>query len=357
MSTLRLVFAAAALLHFLANSSAAADNGRIEINQAAALAGGVTQTDTPGFPVTLDQPGSYVLTGNLQVPSGAHGILFETSDAGLDLNNFSIFGPGTCAGTSGAITCSGVVGTTYGISAITSGDGNRIRIHDGFVRGFQTCIRLLGESVIDSVIVRDCSSAGIVSDGSLVTDSRVMFTGNRGIQGEAASPVFVRGNVVSHTQDENMWNASALGGNSCDDGSCSRRGTRRYYLTPGEVPGDGALTACDSGFHMASIHEIWDYSSLEYDTSRGASYPDAGEGPPATIISLKPAGWARTGGASQVFEFHREGNCALWTSDEATDFGGIWKFSNSADGEDESERWRWSSQTCEKLFQVWCVED
>jgi hypothetical protein len=40
-------------------------DGLVEINQAKALAGGVTASDAPGFPVTLDAQGSYVLTSNL----------------------------------------------------------------------------------------------------------------------------------------------------------------------------------------------------------------------------------------------------------------------------------------------------
>ena len=46
-----------------------AADGKIEINQAKALAGGVTATDAPGFPVTIDQSGSYLLTSDLTVPA------------------------------------------------------------------------------------------------------------------------------------------------------------------------------------------------------------------------------------------------------------------------------------------------
>ena len=48
---------------------AAASDGAREINQTAALAGAVTPGDTAGFPVTISQAGSYLLTGNLVVPS------------------------------------------------------------------------------------------------------------------------------------------------------------------------------------------------------------------------------------------------------------------------------------------------
>jgi len=42
-------------------------DGVTEVNQTRAVAGGVTSDDTPGFPVTLNHPGSYRLTGNLTV--------------------------------------------------------------------------------------------------------------------------------------------------------------------------------------------------------------------------------------------------------------------------------------------------
>jgi len=37
------------------------------IDQSAALAGGITPSDAPGFPITIDTPGSYRLVGNLDV--------------------------------------------------------------------------------------------------------------------------------------------------------------------------------------------------------------------------------------------------------------------------------------------------
>lgn len=55
---------AAAILLAPAGQALAAE-GVIQINQARALAGGVTPGDEPGFPVTISQPGSYRLTGNL----------------------------------------------------------------------------------------------------------------------------------------------------------------------------------------------------------------------------------------------------------------------------------------------------
>ena len=67
-----------------------------------------------------------------------------------------------------------------------------------------------------------------------------------------------------------------------------------YYLTVNSFSGGDAITACDSGFHMASLSEIQDPSNLQYATRGTAAY-DAlvdGEGfePPSDHM-----GWVRTG--------------------------------------------------------------
>ena len=80
----RLVSQALALgLGLALASRAVAVDGVIEINTAKALAGGVTTGDTPGFPVTISESGSYRLTGNLTVsggdPSTTSGIVVTAS--------------------------------------------------------------------------------------------------------------------------------------------------------------------------------------------------------------------------------------------------------------------------------------
>ena len=102
-------------------------SGVIEINQARAKAGGVTPADTPLFPVTISQPGSYRLTGNLDVtdatarPSGtaaenATAILVAANNVTIDLNGFMIKGPTVCSGS--PLTCN-PMGVGRGIDAFT----------------------------------------------------------------------------------------------------------------------------------------------------------------------------------------------------------------------------------------------
>jgi hypothetical protein len=64
--------AAIVALVALAASPATALDGEVLISQGAALAGGITPNDDPGFPVTISRSGKYKLRGNLNVPAGAN---------------------------------------------------------------------------------------------------------------------------------------------------------------------------------------------------------------------------------------------------------------------------------------------
>jgi hypothetical protein len=86
----RRVFVAAALV--LAFDASAFAQGEVLIYQANALAGNVTPGDTQGFPVSISQPGSYLLSSNLSVPLGKNGIVVGTGNVSIDLNGFSILG-------------------------------------------------------------------------------------------------------------------------------------------------------------------------------------------------------------------------------------------------------------------------
>ena len=55
----------------LVAATAGAVDGVVEINQASALAGGITACDTPGFPVSICTSGAYRLTSNLDYPSAS----------------------------------------------------------------------------------------------------------------------------------------------------------------------------------------------------------------------------------------------------------------------------------------------
>jgi len=101
----RVLFASiiTALLFGLTGAAYGVD-GVILIDQNRALAGNVTPGDAPGFPVTISQPGSYRLAGNVTVPAGVNGIQINADNVTLDLNGFTIFGLGAGAFTNGVFS-------------------------------------------------------------------------------------------------------------------------------------------------------------------------------------------------------------------------------------------------------------
>ncbi len=143
----------ALLLLALAGPALAVD-GVLEINQTAALAGGITEgvqcVDGPGFPVTLCTPGSYILTSDLVVPASTSGIVLVADDVSLDLNGFSITGPASC-NTSSCPSGSGS-GVVRGliIVPVPSTKGDRVTVTNGAIRGFGAhCLLLLGFCLSD----------------------------------------------------------------------------------------------------------------------------------------------------------------------------------------------------------------
>ena len=142
---------ASILIAFTAGPAPATD-GLIEINQAAVFAGGITPGDMPGFPATLTLPGSYRLTGNLDVTRASDGspqpgaenltaVEAAASDLTLDLNGFAISGPAACGGS--PTVCS-PTGTGHGIHAEA---GDNVTVVNGTVRGMgSTGLSLLGNN-------------------------------------------------------------------------------------------------------------------------------------------------------------------------------------------------------------------
>jgi hypothetical protein len=77
--------------------SPVAVDGVVLIDQNKALAGSVTPGDLPGFPISIKQPGSYRLAGNLTLPdANTSGIEINVQNVTLDLNGFAILGSVTC---------------------------------------------------------------------------------------------------------------------------------------------------------------------------------------------------------------------------------------------------------------------
>jgi hypothetical protein len=144
---------------------------------------------------------------------------------------------------------------------------------------------------------------------------------------------------------------------------------KMYYLTLTSFTAADAIMACDSGFHMASISEIQDPSSVQYAPGRKPTYDSTYKFVPFDQASDQfpdHTGWVRAGdGLSGVVQ--DQDNCDLWKSSSAQQSGttmtrrSLWGENNGHSLYEESDPAAWwqSTQTasCSQPEPVWCVED
>lgn len=130
---------------------------------------------------------------------------------------------------------------------------------------------------------------------------------------------------------------------------------RGFYLTNTSYTGSQALTACAKGYHMASMWELMDISTLLYHYAHpyAKTKDDSGYGPPSLWY-----GWVRTGWDSSGSSTAGMGNCLNWTSISASDSGTIVRLSNNwATPLGSVGPWDVSTWACTGLSPVWCVSD
>lgn len=127
-----------------------------------------------------------------------------------------------------------------------------------------------------------------------------------------------------------------------------------YYLSATDHSGADTDSACDSGFHMASLYEVVDVSNLRYDTGRGTSKDDSGSGPP----SYPTSGWVRTGSYASNVGGAGFANCSAWTSSSFADYGSIAALDPDWDSPATAiSPWVAFESPCGVLFPVWCIQD
>lgn len=160
-------------------------------------------TATPGFPVTLSTPGSYILTSNLSVGSlSATGILVTSpSSVSLDLNGFTI--RGACPAVGG---CAAGAGTSIGIDARGS---TGMHARNGRVRNFASDgVSAGSDARIGEIAVEGNGGAGIaVGSESEVADCLAYDNAGSGI---AVPQLIVRDCTVSANFDGIVAGAVSL---------------------------------------------------------------------------------------------------------------------------------------------------
>ena len=180
-------FSLALLVSLCFGSFVYAVDGVIEINQHRALAGGVTSGDDPGFPVTINESGSFRLTGNLTVEND-DGILIFVDHVTVDLNGFSIIGVGS--GTRSGVHCTQYNQNTTVVNGSVCSMGE-----DG--------IRLPGgHSLVEKIHAVDNGGTGIkVSVASIVSSCVAYRNGSYGI---SLYDGIVSGNTVKYNDDDGI---------------------------------------------------------------------------------------------------------------------------------------------------------
>jgi hypothetical protein len=333
---------------------AAGDNGRIEISQACATETGCGPSDSPGFPVTLAALGGYVLTSDLVPGLDASAIEIRQNSIDLDLNGFSLRGPGLIGG-----PASGII--SFNLFAFNS------RIHSGGIRGFRGVgIDLPGIDGVElkELLIYDNDEGGVVLGNSgLVKETRVRSNGQFGMT-LGPTTAYEDCTVTETNQGPAVIGGIQIGGSYCDDATCTPYPPmRRYYLTPTEVAGNQALNACDAGFHMASLFEVWALSTLRYDTTRGRTSDDSGEGPPAGPQPpfVPRHGWIRTGNDAEGVPTAGVGNCFAWATagseSNGTVAGPLGSDWNNPAAVSDVSPWSVESRPCHLTASVWCIED
>lgn len=199
-------FALAFLLGVGVAAPAVAGDGAIEINQARALAGGVTDGDAPGFPVEIHAPGSFRLTGDLDVPPGAGaGIAIYAAGAQLDLGGHAVASPNCSPGLPPACANPGV-----GIGIDASGAGSVV-LRNGRVSGFGAGGAWIfdGGRVTDLVVEGNGGTGILADEGSTITGNTVRGNGGAGIEAGASSRV--AGNVADRNAGHGISGQANLG--------------------------------------------------------------------------------------------------------------------------------------------------
>jgi hypothetical protein len=128
-----------------------------------------------------------------------------------------------------------------------------------------------------------------------------------------------------------------------------------FYLTDANFATDNALTACASGYHMASLWEILDVSNLVYAYNHPDAHVkvDSGNGPPSGWY-----GWVRTGWFSSGSTTAGTGNCLNWTSTSSANSAASVRLATAWEtAPGDISTWDATSFTCNFSGPVWCMED
>jgi hypothetical protein len=133
---------------------------------------------------------------------------------------------------------------------------------------------------------------------------------------------------------------------------------RQFYLTTGTFDGlNTPQKACSTGYHMASLWEIFDVSNLRYNTVLGLTTADSGSGPSS---GTQNGGWIRTGYQADASATSGQGNCQAWSTNSGSSLGGYANLNsnwNPSPAATLVDPWIAFTAGCDLSQHVWCVQD
>ena len=197
--------------------------------------------------------------------------------------------------------------------------------------------------------------------GDIQTDGKLKSTAAQGAPLEVASAdmvVNLNADMVDGVQGTDIYTKAEV--DALVTVAVESAGPRKFYLSLTVSDGSSALTACATGFHMASIWEIYDPSTLQYawDHADATVTVDSGFGPPATH-----SGWVRTGSLSHSTEVVGQANCSAYTSNGFSDYGtrvflqDYWLDPGGSVTAVPGSPWYAYAFSCAFGKGTWCIED
>lgn len=213
----RIVFSA--IFVVLVGVDIARADGVIEINQACVPVG-CFAGDDPGFPVEINDSGSYRLTSNLVVSDGSDGIFVENGRPTIDFNGFELRGPVTCFASLttddpallDSVNCSGSGGLGIGAFA-----GRGYQVRNGTVAGFDNGLNTPTGSVVENMTVRENSNNGInaLRETVRIHKTTISTNGNDGIAGGAVETrLLVTESIIRANNETGIYLANGIVRNS-----------------------------------------------------------------------------------------------------------------------------------------------
>jgi hypothetical protein len=368
-----------------------AADGQLEINQACAVNTGCFPGDVPGFPVTIIQPGSYRLTGNLDLSAegvNVSGVAVSAPAVTIELAGFQIAGPTSCSGSGSIISCNpsstgvGSAGVQFTIDAtagvvqngivrnmtnfgiFSQATGLRVQDITAVHNGRDGIAGREGSLVVNSVAIENGQDGIDINTGSVVDGVTAIGNGSNGIRGQGSGSVVTR-TSVRHNGMRGFFlglqykfgkdNVSSGNGepDGCGGGICTER--RRFYRSRTIHNGANALSGCPAigGFKMASFEDLLGAAHLDYDPILGVPSGDDRDGIPQGVTA-----WLQSGSQAG-----RGVNCNGWTTaaDDGIQFQGREaNFDNYITIPEASALTEYRAMvkhlSCSAERRVWCVE-